>query len=210
MSFLKKIGIEKKDKTATPPQAKKTVKSKDAQAHGIGRGLAKLGVNSEQVKSKDEQAADERHTNILLAWQYLRHMIDKGVKEYYATGVSPILEQHVERPTLDALREHLSELRSQGIYWEQPKRRVATSPQPTIVDEHLDSEGVPVQFTIRERFRDFSLFQQLEQDPMTNETRIVDERRAEGTERAILATVKVLGDENFRLVTVERATDATF
>lgn len=211
MGLLDKLGISKVDDGGSPPKKEKRPRGgkpakagKQEKGGLMGRALGAAGVQVEEIPTAADNVGRERQETIILAWQYLRAMIDKGVKEFYAAGSSPLLDQHVERPTLDLLKDHLTQLRAQGIYWEQPKRRSSTQPQVKVIDEHLDAEGVPVQFTVQERFRDFSLFQQVEFDA-SGAPQVVDERRREGREVAINATVKVMGDDLFRLVAVERA-----
>lgn len=208
MGLLDKLGITKVDDGPAEPKKKRAAKpakaGKAEKGGRLGKALSAAGVQVEEIPTAADNIGRERQETIILAWQYLRAMIDKGVKEFYAAGSSPLLDQHIERPTLDLLKDHLTQLRAQGIYWEQPKRRSSTQPQVTVLDEHLDNEGVPVQFTVQERFHDWSLFQQVEFDA-SGAPQVVDERRREGREVAINATVKVMGDDLFRLVTVERA-----
>jgi hypothetical protein len=218
MGFLDKLGISKveEDGEAAPAKEKKArapkqVKQKAVQAESggrLGRALKKVpGVEAEALPSDEERLARERHQTIIMAWQYLRAMIDKGVKEFYAQGDSPLLEEHVERPTLDALKNHLTDLRAKGIYWEQPKRRQSTHPEVKVIDEQLDGDNIPVEFTVEERFYDFSLFQQIEFDAAGG-PRVVDERRGEGSQVVLKAKVKVEGDQGFRLVSIERVDHA--
>jgi hypothetical protein len=197
------IGIEKID---TEPQ-KVVPHQKPAREPGqglVGKTLGAVGVKAEALPSAADAEAIARRQTMVLAWQYLRHMIDKGVKEFYSTGSSPLLEQFVERPTLDALKNYLTDLRSQNIYWEFPKRRAASAQQITVIEEQLDAKKNPMQFTVQERFRDSSFFQLVELGP-GNETHVVDARVGEGTERAILATVKVISDSAFQLISLSRA-----
>lgn len=200
------IGIEKVD--TEPKKVRPRPQPARTPGQGIaGKALGAVGVKAEAMPSPEDTETASRHQTMVLAWQYLRHMIDKGVKEFYSTGNSPLLEQFVERPTLDALKAYLTNLRAQNIYWEFPKRRAASDQQISVIEEQLDTKRSPIQFTVRERFKDSSFFQLVELGP-SGETHVVDARVGEGTERAILATVKVISDSAFQLISISRADHA--
>jgi hypothetical protein len=220
---LGKLGIKKVDKADTrtakvqPQAAPKGKRGKEAPkaaeaGRGFGRALAKVGVKAEPVPTKRESESHDRHENIRLAWLYLRAMIDKGVKEFYQDGTSPLLDLHVERPVLDALKERLTDLRTQGIYWEQPSRRkmMADYGKIEILEEELDGDGVPVQFKVREVFRDFSFFQRVERDAQTGIATVTDSAKAangNGRDEVLIATVRVVGDDIYQLLAIERETN---
>jgi hypothetical protein len=216
MGLLDKLGISKVDEAEAPQRQAKPAKqprqpkqqAKQQGGRRLGGLLEKAGVQAEALPSDEERAVRERHNTIIMAWQYLRAMIDKGVKEFYASGEAHLLEEHVERPTLDALKDHLNQLRLQGVYWEQPKRRQSTQPDIKVVDEQLDAENIPVEFTIQERFYDFSLLQKVEFDDAGTPRGVVDEARGDGQQLVLHARVKVVGDQLFRLVSVERVDHA--
>lgn len=155
------------------------------------------GIQTEAVPTADQQEATERHDKIRMAWQYLRDRIDKATKHYYATGSFDKLEEFVERPALDLMKEHLTRLRNEGVYWEQPTRQQITEPRIRVVSEELNKRGQPTNFIVEERFKDFSVYSRLQGDGT-----YLQDARADGRERTIQAHVVVRNATDFRLVSV--------
>lgn len=155
-----------------------------------------MGVKAEAAPTEDAVVEKDRHKKIELAWVFLRDRIDKAIHEYYRSGSFQQLEQFVERPALDSMKEELVRLREQNVYWHQPDRPVHTNPQYKVISEQLNKNGQPTSFVIEERFIDQSAFY------------IIDDRELqplsvnEGHERVIRSTVHVRGGSEFLLHSV--------
>jgi hypothetical protein len=158
-----------------------------------------LGVKAKPAPSQDDEERKVRHDRIGRAWAFLRYQIDEAAKEYQSTGSSQKLQQFVERPALDALTKELDKLREAGVVWEQPDRPAVTEPKLEVIDEELNQRNQPVQFVIRERFRDYSVLH----DPQGAE------KRCPGEERVIQATVNITNGTEFTLQHVIEVRSAT-
>lgn len=167
-------------------------------------GLLKaIGINAEAAPTDDALVKKDRHNKIELAWVFLRDRIDKATHEYYRSGSFQQLEQFVERPALDAMKEELTRLREEGIYWHQPDRPVHTNPQFEVVSEQLNKNGQPTRFVIQERFIDHSAFY------LIDGSELQPLAANEGEERVVRATVNVRGGSEFRLHSVIEIKSAT-
>lgn len=155
-----------------------------------------VGVKTEKVATEEDKRGQEMDQNIMLAWKYLRSRIDLAVHEYYRTGKFTKVEQYVERPALDALKQELHTLRAADIYWQQPDRQSTTEPHVTVVSKELNKRGQPTKFVIQERFRDFSVHQRVVDGSL------VPDARADGDEHVIQATVTVRNGAEYRLHSV--------
>lgn len=167
-------------------------KKKNKKDTGGGKILKAIGLEAERAPEESEVEKQERHAKIVLAWKYLRDRIDKGTVDYLQNGSDAILREHVQRPALDTLLEHLRRLREQNIMWSQPDRSVLAKSEIEVVSEKLNSRGQPVSFVVRESFLDNSLLQ----GPGGAE------RKASGDKRTIQATVDVENGQEFHLVSV--------
>jgi len=165
--------------------------------------LDRLGVHVEKVPTPAQERNIDAEDKIKKAWVYLRARIDAGINNYYRKGEWDQLEEFVERPALDALKQELHALRSDNIYWEQPDRKTATEPHLTVMEVKNDVEGRPSEFTIRERFLDFSVLSRVENRSLSPLA------RSEGTERVIEAVVSVREGSKFKLRSVRQVSGAT-
>jgi hypothetical protein len=156
-----------------------------------GKLLKAIGIEAERAPEEKEIERQQRHAKIIQAWEYVRVRIDRGAEEYLQTGSEEILRDHVARPALDALLEHLRRIKEDGLQWSQPDRQARTQPQFEVVSEKLNSRGQPTSFVIRESFLDNSIFQSAE-----------GQKQASGNRRSIQATVEVENGQNFFLVSV--------
>ena len=178
-------------------------KRKPQRKSGRGGFLSALGVKTEPVATVADKKVAEREEQIKVAWKYLRSRIDLAIHEYYRSGTFEKLEEFVERPALDALKQELHALRSENIFWQQPKRQAATEPEYVVVHVELNKQKQPVKFVIRERFKDFSLHQRVV------DGELVPESSAPGTERVIEATVSVRDGSSYKLHSVRQVRSAS-
>lgn len=146
--------------------------------------LSTLGITVEQTGGEHDEERDLLK-RLEVHWTYLRGQIDKAVANYYETGEFRMLELYAERPALDLLREELGNLRERGIVWSMPNRKQKAQTQVTVVSRNLNAQGIPTEFVVRERFRDFSVYQ------LYDGERALEEARADGDETVIEATVRV-------------------
>jgi hypothetical protein len=161
--------------------------------------LSLLGIEAEKAPSTDEKAKAERQAKVVLAWQYLRDRIDRGVLEYLQSGDSQIIRDHVAQPVQGKMIDHLDRLRANGLVLQQPDRSTRTKPRFEVVSEQLNAKGMPTSFVIRENFTDFSVLQ------ATNG----QESSAGGRDRAIQAKVEVEDGQHFRLLEIIEVKGAT-
>lgn len=161
--------------------------------------LSLLGIEAEKAPSDDDKAKAERQAKIILAWQYLRDRIDRGVLEYLQSGDSEIIRSHVAQPVQEKMIRHLDNLRSNGLLLEQTDRSTRTKPRFEVVSEQLNSKGMPTMFVIRERFTDFAALRAANGQ----------ENSAGGQDRAIQAKVEVEDGQHFRLLDVIEVKGAT-
>lgn len=156
-----------------------------------GGVLRAIGIDAEKAPAESDLERDARHAKIIQAWEYVRVRIDRGAEEYLGSGSDKILREHVSRPALDAMLEHLRRMREDGLSWSQPDRQVRTEPQVEVVSEKLNSKGQPTSFVVRESFLDNAILQSPE-----------GSRQAPGNRRTIQATVEVENGQDFFLVSV--------
>jgi len=171
-----------KEKQSKPPKKK---------SKGGGKMLKAIGLEAERAPEEKEVEKADRQAKIILAWKYLRERIDRGVADYLETGSEAILREHVQRPALDTLLEHLRRMKEEGVVWSQPDRQMRSSPEIEVVSEKLNSRGLPTSFVVRESFLDYSLLRSAQ-----------GERRAEGRRRVLQATVEVEDGQIFQLASV--------
>lgn len=165
--------------------------------------LGALGIQTEAVPTESDHRDKDREKNIRLAWKYLRSRIDLSIHEYYRSGKFTKLEEFVERPALDALRQELHTLRSENIFWQQPDRQTLTEPEIVVGPVELNKKGQPTKFTIRERFKDYSVHQRVV------DQQLVPDARSDGSERVIEATVTVRNGSEYKLHSVRQVRNAT-
>jgi hypothetical protein len=168
-----------------------------------GSLLERVGLQTERVATPSEERDKSRDETIKKAWLYLRGRIDKGIRHYYQTGSWDKLDEFVDRPALDALKQELHTLRQDDIYWEQPDREVNTSPHLTVIDVKTDAEERPIEFVVRERFEDFSVLSHVDGGVATPIA------HANGDERVMEVTVSVRDGSKFKLRSVRQVSDAT-
>ena len=166
-------------------------KGKRKKDTGGGKILKAIGLEAEKAPEEGEVEKQERHAKIILAWKYLRDRIDKGTTEYLQSGSDAILREHVQRPALDTMLEHLRRMREQDLMWSQPDRSVLAKSDIQVVSEKLNSRGQPTSFVVQESFLDNSV--------ISGGGR---ERRASGDKRIIQASVNVENGQEFHLVSV--------
>jgi hypothetical protein len=158
--------------------------------------LRAIGVNAEAAPTDEAVSKRERQSKIELAWVFLRDRIDKASHEYYRSGSFKQLEQFVEKPALDLMKEQLTKLREDNVYWHQPDRQAQTEPRYNVISEQLNKNNQPTSFVIEERFSDHSALYEIAGEELlplsTNE----------GQERVIRATVNVRGGSEFLLHSV--------
>lgn len=167
-----------------------------------GSFLDRIGLHVEKAPTPQEERSRERDEQIKAAWVWLRKSIDKGINHYYRSGSFEQLERVVDRPALDALQNELHELRSDNIYWEQPNRQTATEPVITVQDVKMGTDRGISEFTIRERFKDFSTHQRVV------DNKLVPDAVANGKERVIEAVVSVRGGSDYKLRSVRQVSSA--
>jgi len=162
--------------------------------------LERIGIKAKPVPTDEDVQRDKRYDTYKEIWKYLRDRIDVGVRHYFQTGSLEQLEQHVNRPALDSLGEHLEKLRAAGVVLVAPENRLeATRPRLRVISEQLSDKGKPQRFVIEERFADHS-----ELKAMGNAS-----KQATGKERVIHATVDIEGQQQYALASVIRVDEAT-
>jgi hypothetical protein len=182
---------------------KKDSSKQKAPAKKKGGVLGALGIQTEAVPTEQDKQTVEREKNIILAWQFLRTRIDVATHDYYRTGNFSKMEEFVERPALDAIKQHLNELRSSNILWSQPDRKAATQWSFKVMNVEMNKKNQPVRFVIRERYKDYSRHQLVVNGQLTEGT------RARGEERVIEATVTVRNGTDYKLHSVRQVREAT-
>ena len=159
--------------------------------------LNAIGVKTEAKPTDSDRARAEIHATCEDGYWFLRQMIDKAIMDFYKTGSFDKLEQFVDRPALDAMREKLGELRERQILWMQPDRS-KRKPHLKIVESGLvlNRQGLPTRFVVEERFVDRSVHQFFEGGQPTQAL------ECPGRERTIRATVDVRDGEHYTLRSV--------
>lgn len=173
------------------------------QQKGLFGLLKKVGVEATPAETPAdiERLADEK--KIKEAWIYLRSQIDRAVHQFYAeNGSFTALEEVVDRPALDAIKEHLIRLRENRTYWQQPNRAAETilpghnDQIIEVIDRKPPDPPKLTEFTIQERFIDKSAEYEIAGDQL--EFR----RRNPGQQRILQCKVAVSQGRYFRLKTV--------
>ena len=156
-----------------------------------------IGIKTEAKPSEVEIAREEIEATCKDGYWFLRQMIDRAIVDFYQTGSYARLEEFVERPALDALKEKLNDLRSRKIAWVQPDR-AKRKPRLDVVPAGLvlNKAGLPTRFVIEERFVDRSQHHHFVggQVDRTSE--------CPGRERTIRATVDVRNGQDYTLRSV--------
>src|ERR1035437_9573209 len=80
--------------------------------------LSMIGVNSKPAPTHKDLKLEERNEMLKKAWEWLRSRIDGGINDYYRCGNFQKLEEIVERPALDSLKQELMRLRTANILWQ--------------------------------------------------------------------------------------------
>lgn len=155
----------------------------------IDRIAGKAGVEVSAAPTEDDERRERRHTNIVMAWKWLRDQLDRDIQHYFETGSTEELEKHCVPPALDRLIAQLEVLHSQGKRWRQPERQLRTNFQVEVIDEELDAQRrVPTMFVIQETFTDRSVLE--------TSTGPIE---GEGERRTFKATVLCPGPTDFKL-----------
>lgn len=184
----------KSKKPKNEPAAKASKKKKG----GLGSKLGKKIGGIEKVKTNDQQAVDKRHHDLIAVWQYVRYYIDVGATEYLTTGNPATLQNHAKGVAYDSIIERLNALKAQGLFIESPDRIAAIKRYSTsIVDERLDGDDNPIQFTVREVFPDQTIITSSDGK----------QEQAQGVSRTLQAVVDITHTKNgqdYQLVSVVR------
>jgi hypothetical protein len=189
-----------KKKEKTPKEVKPKKKSPKRQKGSL---LKAIGIDAEAAPTQDDVQRAERHKKIEQAWDFLRTRLDRCVASYYETGSFEELSQFVERPALDSMKQQLIDMRSKGLYWQMPERKVMTQAKYEVVSEELNKRGQPTQFVIEEHFRDHSEILQI------TDQGLVPISKSDGVDRVIQATVNVRNGQEFKLHSVIAVLDKT-
>lgn len=174
--------------------------AKKSKKSGGGGFLNKIGVKTKRAPTEDEKKQFERREALKTSWQFLREQIDKSIFEYMKTGDDSRLQRHVSRPILNAITDELDRLREHNIVWAQPNRDQKTSMELRVIDDTLDPNGMPTEYVIEERFRDYSIYR----DISTRE-----QSQADGKQKVIRAHVKIIDGKNYELTSVQEVVGAT-
>jgi hypothetical protein len=155
----------------------------------------KIGVKVEKAPTEDDERALKRHAEEREVWNYIRHQIDLGSQTYLATGETKILSEYLRGSAYQAMIDSLNKLKVAGIKIQENPNAIAERKNNRfeIVNERLNPNGQPSQFTLRERFQDNTVF-------YTDDGR---QSAANGAERTIQATIDVEG-QNYQVSSVVR------
>jgi hypothetical protein len=180
-------------------EKKQKEKKKSKDGGGLFGGiLGKVGVDVEKDDSVDEAKIKERRMMIFKTWEWVRKEVDRGSQLYLQNGDPAVLQEYVARPAYDAMIAHLDSLAKQGILWAQPERKIKTEAKLEFVSEKLNSQDQPIEFIVRERFRDFSVYRTSGGDVV-----------APGREHVIQGKIEVKNGDQFKLISVTEIKEAS-
>jgi hypothetical protein len=196
MGLLKKISEARE--TAAASQDPESGKIKAPKEKKPKKGfLDSIGVKKENPVTDEDRAQEHRHRVIEQIWVYLRRELDLGAQEFSTSGESPKLRTCLSPALYQRMSDHLGALRQEGKAWSYPSRSVQSHSKVRVVNEELNIKTKqPTQFTIAERFLDYS---QLESQGQT--------QTADGPHREIEATIDVLTENNspvYKIVSLVR------
>lgn len=175
------FGKKKKDDEPTVKRKGKSKTKKKKKSSGI----------FEKVPAGEDAATIKRHQDIRRVWEYSRIQIDKGIEAYMRSGDTQILQEYMGGIALKDTIEKLDSLKAAGVIVSAPNRPIEIKQQQIeIIDERLDANGSPEKFTVREHFRDNTVF-----------SSAIGQQQADGKDKILQATVHVTG-QDYRIVSL--------